>query len=153
MSTETIVAEIAAFLENVGLPVRFCEITAPTFLPGIAVDQGVLTIDQRRLLHPGDLLHEAGHLALLRPGERAIAHGHLGTDGGFEMAAIAWSWAAARHLRLDPAVVFHEAGYRGGARALRENFLAGRYIGVPLLVWAGLTTAAAYPVLSTWLRD
>jgi hypothetical protein len=50
-------------------------------------------------------------------------------------------------------IVFHDAGYRGGARALRENFLAGRYVGMPLLEWAGLTTAAAYPALSRWLRD
>jgi Phytanoyl-CoA dioxygenase (PhyH) len=145
--------EIVAFLERIGVPVRFEEIAEPTFLPGIAVIHGVLTIDASRLLYPGDLLHEAGHLAMLPPSQRALANGPLGDDGGFEMAAIAWSWGAAIHLGLDPTVVFHDAGYRGGSRAIHENFLAGRYIGLPLLEWAGLTTAATYPELSPWLRD
>ena len=48
------------------------------------------------------------------------------------MMAIAWSYAAAVHLGLDPAVVFHEAGYRGGSGSLIENFAQERYIGVPI---------------------
>ncbi len=147
------VSAITAFLENIGLPIAFGEIIEPTFLPGIAVVHGVLTVDEGRLLYPGDLLHEAGHLAMLPPGQRELAHGPLATEGGLEIAAIAWSWAAAKQIGLDPAALFHDAGYRGGAGALRENFLAGRYIGVPLLQWAGLTTVATYPTLSTWLRD
>ncbi len=145
--------EITTFLEQIGLPVRFAEIAELTFLPGLAIGGGVLFIDETRLLYPGDLLHEAGHLAVLRPSERAAVHGPVKDDGGFEMAAIAWTWAAAKHLGLDPSVVFHDAGYRGGARAIRENFAAGHFFGVPLLEWAGLTTAAAYPAMSCWLRD
>lgn len=38
-------------------------------------------------------------------------------------------------------------------RAIRENFAAGHFLGVPVLEWAGLTTAAAYPAMSCWLRD
>ena len=86
----------------------------------------------------------------------------MGADGGLEMAAIAWSYAAAVHLNLDPAVVFHEEGYRGGAQTILENFQAGRYIGVPLLQYMGLTADAKraqainvepYPHMLRWLRD
>jgi hypothetical protein len=54
------------------------------------------------------------------------------------MAAIAWSYAAARRLGVAPDIVFHPQGYKGGAAALVENFTAGRYIGVPLLQWWGM---------------
>ena len=56
------------------------------------------------------------------------------------MAAIAWSWAALVHLRLDPAVVFHQEGYRGGSQSLIENFSMGRFVGVPMLRWMGMIT-------------
>ena len=58
----------------------------------------------------------------------------------------------ARNLQIDPSIVFHEAGYKGGADALIENFAAGHYIGVPLLQWMGMTTAKVYPEMSLWLR-
>jgi hypothetical protein len=77
------------------------------------------------------------------------------------MAAIAWSYAAALHLGIDPAVVFHDAGYRGGASAILENFTAGRYVGVPLLQWWGMAEgdgdarrrgSQPFPRMQRWLR-
>jgi hypothetical protein len=153
-------AAIAAFLEEIGLPVRFCAISEATFLPGIRIERGRLLVDERRLLYPGDLLHEAGHLALLPPERRAAITGEAGDDAGNEMAAIAWSYAAAMHIRLDPAIVFHADGYRGSSRAIIENFAAGRYVGVPILVWLGLTVGPGsnearcmtpYPCMRKWL--
>ena len=64
------------------------------------------------------------------------------------------------HLGLDPAVVFHPDGYRGGSQALIENFTNGRTIGVPMLQWLGLTLdakraaesgGAPYPAMIKWL--
>ncbi len=107
-------------------------------------------------------MHEAGHMAMLPPALRGEVEGDAGDNGGLEMAAIAWSYAAALHTGLDPAVVFHPAGYRGGSEALLENFAAGRYFGVPMLEWVGLTAtgkrAAAlgvppYPSMLKWLRE
>ena len=76
------------------------------------------------------------------------------------MAAIAWSYAATLHLNIDPAVLFHNSGYKGDAENLLENFQAGRYIGAPLLQWYGMTIdgtneekdRAAYPKMIHWLR-
>jgi hypothetical protein len=79
-----------------------------------------------------------------------------------EMAAIAWSWAAALHLGIAPSTLFHPDGYKGGSAALIENFSAGRYIGVPMLEWLGLTVGdqraqaegiAPYPAMVRWLRE
>ena len=152
---------IAAFLAEIGLPVEIGAIPHPTFLPGIHADSGVLRVDPARLSFPGDLLHEAGHLALLTEQQRRQVTGDVGDNGGEELGAIAWSYAAALHLRLDPGVVFHEHGYRGGSQSMLENFAAGRYIGVPMLQWRGLcldeksagqSGVEPYPHMLHWLR-
>jgi hypothetical protein len=153
---------IVSFLQDIGLDVRAMPLDRPTFLPGVTIDSGGILFDPERLLYPGDLLHEAGHLAVLTPDVRRAAHGDEVGDGGMEMGAIAWSYAAALHLGLDPTVVFHAAGYKGGAESLLENFKEGRYIGVPILEWAGMTAASPkaqalgprpYPHMLRWLRE
>jgi hypothetical protein len=143
---------IAEFLRGIGVTVRTGAIPDATFLPGIQMERGELVVDEARLLYPGDLLHEAGHLAVMAPARRAALEGFAGEDGGEEMAAIAWSWAAAIQMGLAPEVVFHEAGYRGGGGSLIENFASGHYIGVPFLVWVGLTDGG-YPEMIRWLRE
>ena len=149
MSTD--LERIVEFLTTIGLEVRFEAIEAPTILPGLTVDHGVLVVDEAHLAHVGDLLHEAGHLAVVPPADRSAMTVDMGSDGGMEMGALAWSYAAARHLDLHPEVVFHDEGYRGDARNLIENFDEGRYVGVPILVWRGMTTTEAFPSMATWL--
>jgi hypothetical protein len=82
-------------------------------------------------------------------------------DPGEEMAAIAWSWAAAVEIGLAPEVLFHEGGYRGGAQAMIDNFSAGRDVGVPWLAASDMTTerhrarkagGTPYPHMQRWLR-
>lgn len=153
---------ILQFLEGIGLPVRTAAIEQATFLPGIRIESGSLIIDPGRLLYPGDILHEAGHLALMEPERRAGTSDDAGTDGGEEMGAIAWSYAAALHIRLDVRVLFHGEGYRGDADSIVENFANGRYLGVPMLEWTGLALdqrrarelgLPPYPHMLRWLRE
>lgn len=147
---------IVRFLTEIGIEVRASEIAGSTFLPGIDVAGGALVIDESKLLYPGDLLHEAGHLAVLTPGERTKAGTTIDTGPGEEMAVIAWSYAAALHLGLDPAIVFHPDGYKGDSNMILENFAERRYFGVPLLEWMDLTgerQAKTYPEMAKWLRD
>lgn len=116
-------------------------------------------VDCATLKYPGDLLHEAGHFAVVPPRQREQFHENVGDDGGMEMGAIAWLYAAALHLGIAPSVLFHDAGYRGGADSLRENFAIGHYVGVPILTWRGLADApakgdadaAGYPRMKRWL--
>ncbi|MBV9759592.1 MAG: hypothetical protein JO340_03420 [Acidobacteriaceae bacterium] len=155
-------ARIAAFLRSIGLGVRAGAVEPPSILPGIRIEQGELVVDEERLLYPGDLLHEAGHLAVL-PGETRKSQGaEAGDDLGNEIGAICWSYAAAIHLRIDPAIVFHAHGYRGASESYIENFTEGRYVGVPLLEWMGMTLgeksarergAEPYPKMARWLRE
>lgn len=149
---------ILPFLAEIGVPVHERPLPEATFLPGILIERGALVFDRTRA-EPGDLLHEAGHLAVMTPTERAAATGDLGTGPGEEMAAIAWSYAACCHLQLPAEVVFHSAGYRGGGQSLADNFKAGRYLGTPLLQWYGMTRERSdgsdtpvYPRMGRWLR-
>lgn len=154
-----LVSTIVGFLEAIGLPVRFEPIDEPCVVPGIVLRAGVIVVDEAQLAYPGDLLHEAGHLAVRTAEARSSPDG-LDSPGD-EMAAIAWSYAAALHIGIDPAVVFHPAGYKGGSQSILDNFAAGRTFGVPLLAWYGLTrertpalpvTDETYPKMIRWLR-
>lgn len=147
---------ILRFLRGIGIPVDAVSLPADGFLPAIEVRDGRLLYDPDRLQYPGDLLHEAGHIAVTDPAIRATVS-EFASDGGDEMAAIAWSYAAALTIGIDPRVVFHDHGYRGDGQWLAETFADGRYIGLPMLQYYGLARlpaddGAPYPAMVKWLR-
>jgi hypothetical protein len=144
-------ARILAFLGEVGIATAAESLPDGTLLPGIDVRGGTVVFDPARLTQPGDLLHEAGHVAVAPADER---HSRTGVpdDPGEEMAAIAWSYAAAVAIGVDSHVLFHEAGYRGAAATLADQFTTTPPFGVPLLAWYGLTDTASYPRMTRWLR-
>jgi hypothetical protein len=150
---------LADFVVGLGIDVRQGELPDDTFLPGLDIRFGELVIDETRLAHPGDILHEAGHLAVTEPQARKAER--LAPTDGEEMATLAWSWAALTHLGLEPAVVFHDAGYKGGAESLIEAFRTGANVGTPLLQYYGLTLqprlaaergVEPFPHMLRWLR-
>lgn len=148
------------FLAEIGLETQEVELATDTFLPGILIEGGGLLIDPAKLLHPGDVLHEAGHLAVTPAAERAGLSGNVmaskpaqhGTDGE-EIAAMLWSYAAAQALGIAPEIVFHPHGYRNQSAWIIDNYRQGIYPGLPLLVWMGLTTTADFPRMTRWLRE
>ena len=159
MFSDPLIARLADFVRGIGIDVRAAALPEPTFLPGLAIRGGALLIDEERLSYPGDILHEAGHIAVSDSAVRSQPD--LKPSDGEEIATLAWSYAAALHLGIAPEIVFHPDGYKGGASALLENFAAGRYLGVPLLQYFGMSVeprhAAArgvepYPHMLRWLR-
>lgn len=154
---------IVEFLRSVGFWVRLESISGAQGLPGIAVDRGVMIVDPGQLVGAGDLLHEAAHLAVMSPARRRAAAGRFDSSQAEEMMAFAWSYAAALHLGLDPALVFHQHGYGalGGAWAV-DAFARGGIMGVPGLCWLGLTSHescgqvipdAIYPTMIAWMNE
>ncbi len=153
-----------AFLRTLGIAVEMNPIDTPTFLPGIAIRNGGLVIDPQRFKYPGDILHEAGHIAIVpaadRPALDEEAIGLRQDREAEEMMTIAWSYAACVHLGLDPYFVFHAEGYKGNGASIAENFIEGKYFGVPMLQWTGMAPsqeeinngAAPYPAMKRWLR-
>jgi len=149
-------ATIVDFIRGIGITVETAALPEGGFLPAIAVRDGRLVYDPDRLHYPGDLLHEAGHIAVIDPALRATVS-EFDSNGGDEMAAIGWSYAAALAAGIDPRIVFHQDGYRGGGDAVLENFAVGRFLGVPMLQYYGLARRAAdqgdqYPAMIRWLR-
>jgi hypothetical protein len=151
--------EFIRFIREIGIEVREVAPGAALFLPGLDIRRGAIVVDRARWLHPGDILHEAGHLAVATPAERSAET--LSPSPADEMAAIAWSYAAAVHLGHAAEIVFHADGYRGGGPSLSENFSAGRYVGAPLLDYYGMAVEPrrvkpggppAYPHMLRWLR-
>ncbi len=160
-STKELIGIIQAFLNEIGIETREQVLPEATFLPGLLIDQGILLIDPKRLLYPGDILHEAGHMAVSLPEDRARLGGNVTADrpdkAGDELAVLLWTYAACCHLRLNPAVVFHPDGYKGQSDWLIEQFTSGLYMGLPLLIWMGLTSepnpsGAGFPGMRRWLR-
>lgn len=149
---DPLVQKIVSFIRLAGIEVNASVIEGQTFVPGIQIRHGAIHADEEKMTWPGDLLHEAGHLAVVEANERKRVHIDTGNDPANEMAAIAWSYAAGVELKLDPAVIFHADGYKGESDALIENFTSGRYIGVPMLQYYGLCEGNAYPVMLRWLR-
>jgi len=154
------------FLKSIGIDVIFKDLDDDTFLPGLLIADGCIYIDKEKLEFPGDILHEAGHLAVIPAAERkqlnATTIGHRKDHAAEEMMAIAWSYAACKHLNIDPYFVFHESGYKGSGNAMADQFNEGKYIGVPMLQFAGMSAEPrmaetlnlpAFPVMAKWLRD
>lgn len=132
---------VLPFFDEIGILYRYEEIPGQTFLPGLKMRNGVLLIDQQKLLYPGDILHEAGHLACMPPRIRKKMNDDLEPGSlheGGELMAMAWSYAACLHLNISPLVVFHEHGYKGGGQHLADTFASGVGIGVPMLQWSGM---------------
>ena len=155
---DPLVGRIVAFLRQVRIPVEVATLEHQTFLPGVAVTGEGLRVDPARLAWPGDLVHEAGHVAVRDPSRSAEG---VSDDPGEEMAALAWSFAAATHIGLEATVPFHAGGYRGAGKALAEMFSQGGYVGVPMLAMWGLTVephrakatgARPFPHMLAWRR-
>ncbi|PZO10615.1 MAG: hypothetical protein DCF27_02655 [Lysobacteraceae bacterium] len=157
---------IVAFLRNLGLGVDEGEVPDNTFLPGLRITAGAIVFDRRKLHWAGDLLHEAGHLAMTPSTRRGALSDDLAdqeneTHAG-EAEATAWAYAATVALGLTPDVLFHPGGYHGKSQALIATYGAGVYPGCRGLSEAGMALIGEaarlrglppYPHMLRWLRE
>jgi len=158
MFYDPLVAKLATFVQSVGIEVKPCKIDWPTLFPGLDIKCGAVLVDETQLIHPGNILHEAGHVAVHDPSCRADPQFKPGR--GEELSALAWSYAAVIHLGLRAELIFYPGSYQGWDETLIESFAAGRYTGVPLLQRYGMTVEprlatngiAPYPHMLRWVR-
>jgi hypothetical protein len=154
------------FLNSIGIETVVRKIDTESFLPGLLIEKGSLSIDMDILKYPGDILHEAGHIAITPAKLRPVLNGKIIAKSkdraSEEMMAIAWSYAACIHLSLDPYFVFHDSGYHGGSDYIIDNVRQKTYFGLPMLQSIGLTAddkndenpaISSYPHMIKWLRD
>jgi hypothetical protein len=164
--TEVYLQKCISFLYEIGIETFFEKLEEPCFLPGLSIRNGSIIIDKEVLSYPGDILHEAGHIAVVPFAERntltASSIEKRENREAEEMMAIAWSYAACIHLGLDPYIVFHDEGYKGGGSYIADNFGNKNYFGLPMLQWKGMAldevnaarqNLPAYPRMMKWVLD
>lgn len=158
MFSDPLVKKLANFVRSVDIEVKASMIDWKTLFPGLEIDRGVVLIDEEQLIHPGNILHEAGHIAVHDPERRRERPFKPGK--GEELSALAWSYAATVHLGLDAELVFYPGSFQGWDNTLIESFALGRYVGVPLLQRYGMTVeprlapngVKPYPHMLRWVR-
>ncbi len=157
---------IIDFLTRIGIPIIETLLTGETFLPGIALKAGRLLVDPDKLLWPGDLLHEAGHIAVLPSTLRSVLNDDLSDDIDAEFAseveAMAWAYAAAMEIGLPLNALIHEGGYKGRSVEVLSMYSFGIYPGLRGLCERGMAAAPGftpdcgdvrYPQMLAWLRE
>lgn len=156
---------ILRFLGAANLPCAAGLVPSDSFLPGVQVQAGVLVYDADRLGSPGDLLHEAGHLAsapsvvrhrldgdvdasidaILADADAPLSDAERHQLRHSEAQAIAWSYAAALAAGVPPQCVFWGEGYGGGASGAPQlvmmQLAQGLFPGITLLAGAGLCSS------------
>lgn len=148
------------FLEEIGIELREGEVPSDSFLPGVCIQTGSVVYDRNTLLYPGDILHEAGHVAVSDPLHRYSMSGNVAEvnsgKSAEEQAVLLWTWAAICKTGIPPEVVFHPQGYKDESSLLIESFENEEYTGLSLLVWMKMTRPAdergGFPVMTNWLR-
>jgi hypothetical protein len=156
---DPLVTKLVTFVRGLGIEVQACAIDWKTQFPGLDIRAGAVLVDEAQLIHPGNILHEAGHIAVHDPALRSRQK--FSPSRGEELSALAWSYAAIVHLGLNSELVFYPGSYHGWATSLIENFAEGRYLGVPLLQRYGMALEARfaaerciepYPHMLRWVR-
>lgn len=172
---------IKNFLIGIRFFVRETALKDDCFLPGIWVDGMTINVDLEKLKHPGDLLHEAGHVAIVpsifRPKlfgdvEKSLLpiakeyldnHSMIRPDGtedliirGYiqagEHEAMAWSFAAAIACNIYPMLVFHYDGYDGNGESICDRLKEKSFYGLNGMVAAGMTNLSIFPKMIRWLQ-
>jgi hypothetical protein len=155
MASNDFLETCLVFFDKIGIQTKSVNEVRDCVVPGVSIHAGILHISASDLLYPGDILHEAGHIAVVPSAERQhlnnLSIGARKDAAAEEMMAIAWSYAAALHLNFDPKAVFHDEGYKGGGSWIADAYQTGGTIGVPMLEWVGMTDE--FPTMNTWVRD
>jgi hypothetical protein len=159
MFSDPLVIKLTTFVRSTGIEVQACRIDWKSRFPGLDIRADAVLVDESRLIHPGNILHEGGHIAVHDPARRS--HPMFSPTKGEELGALAWSYAAALHLGLSAETVFYPGSFAGWATALIENFSQGRYLGIPLLQRYGMACeprlarergVEPYPHMLRWVR-
>lgn len=167
------VQQVVEFVRGLGIAVAVCtdEAAAESFLPNVEILDGGLVV--RPGVFPGDILHEAGHLATMPAQFRPLATGQLreafaamsryleanpmglatypedpvarGVMQCSDPEATAWQFAAGQHLGMPDEWLFPLGSYAGDAVAVLLSLKAGGHMGINGLQAAGWTLNRANP--------
>ena len=160
------------FVRSIGLSVTegVAQDVEGAFVPGVRIVDGGLIVDPETVF-PGDVLHEAGHLAVIPAKFRQLATGTLRQVfksmtqylkdnptilGGWpedpvgrcilqsgEAEAAAWQYAAAHHIGLPDQWLFPPESFEGKSEDTLLRLKVNQYFGINGLQAAGWTRVHA----------
>lgn len=160
------------FVRSIGLSVTegIAQDVEGAFVPGVRIVDGGLIVDSATVF-PGDVLHEAGHLAIIPAQFRPLATGtlrqvfkamtqHLKDNptllGGWpedlvcrgilqsgEAEAAAWQYAAAHQIGMPDEWLFPPESFNGESEDTLLRLKANQYFGINGLQAAGWTRVHA----------
>lgn len=171
-------AKTIRFLNQHGLQCRLQD-KVKGVLPKVMILAGELVVDPR--CHPSDVLHEAGHLAIIPAQYRKTISGdvdkgveamldnieRLGLDPDHplyraaiqssEPEATAWAWAAGKAIGLPDKEIIRNHHYQNRGAELRFALQAGAHAGIHGLKHAGMCELArrgpgSYPEMKCWAQ-
>lgn len=164
--TNEMAKKMIDFVRSIGIEVKHGSVPDNPLIPGIRVQHGVMLIDENNLTYPGDILYQAGRIAILPATERDAYHGEDHKDNNWEaaqaMAAMCWAWAALTHLQIAPEVVFHNGGYKGQSTQIIQGYQSGAFMGLPIMQMyemayephqATARGLQAFPFMYKWTND
>lgn len=164
MTTLYTLFKTAAFLNAIGLPTTLVDtLEQEGFLPGVWIHHGTLHFTTKAQV--GDLLHDAGHLAVIPSSFRSMMHGNLYNSlrqilsstsaldpedptaiavmQADDLSATAWGWACGIHLGIDPKLVIPAESYGNSGDEIRGMLTHNRYLGIHGLQRSGFCSARA----------
>lgn len=163
---------IINFLNEIGIRVHICPF-ANGFCKHVSIQGGELWVDNLTAI--ADLLHEAGHLAILPGRFREYANNNLegvqkimleqidfskpdvGDARAFlqcgDVEATAWAWAAGKHLGIPERFIIRDRDYNGEGEELRDCLSMRSFFGINGLRAGGfLNSVKEYPKLDRWIQ-
>ncbi len=161
-----------SFLAEVGIPASKGDVPPDSFLPNITVKDGVIVYNDAT--HISDLLHEAGHLAILPSRFRKSANKDFAKiirtmmenvdfsnpDAPEARAAIqcsdveatAWAYAAGKYLGIPDEEIILDHQYEGKGNETRDCLHAKCYFGINGLRAAGFfANVKSFPKMERWI--
>lgn len=147
--------KVINFLNSIGIETILKQQTKyKGFLSDILIQDGILYINENTTI--SDLLHEAGHLAVLHPKYRKLASGNISkvvckmmneipfNQTEFnkymyceDLSATAWAYAVGKYLNLPDDVIITAKNYDNAGKDILECLRCGSYFGITELMHAG----------------
>lgn len=167
-------------LRKFGLQVDLAK-GASGFVPGVRIHEGGIVFDPDHA-QPSNLLHEAGHLAVIPSQFRALATDDISKvqkhmiseiDALFDQdstqidsplcravmqsgdpEATAWAFAAGREIGVPDEQIILDEEYGGEGQFVRLGLSMNAYVGINGLVASGMCTSTkTYPAMRRWLQS
>ena len=163
---------VVDFINSIGIEAKFVD-GANGFLDHVVIKNGTIEISPKASV--GDVLHEAGHLAIIPKKFRHLADGDIDDsvenifsliqdlDGDHpdmiamlqcsDTEATAWAWAAGKNLNIEEDKIIENHSYEGTGESIRLALRMRSYLGINGMAAAGMVKQREYPSMIKWTQD